>query len=343
MRVTVTPNTIVDTLRVPYPHPVTNAQIIDAVLAELERAYVLPDRVPAVSVAIRAHQARGKYDQLAGPVLVEVLTDDIHAVCPDKHLRVFWTDEADSPVGFTDTQALARYWAASRTRNHGVVEVSRLMGNVGYLELQAIDQPEHLGPLLLAAMTLLANSAALILDLRENRGGSPAGVAFMCSLLLPVDPPTHVNDVYDRRKDSIAQYWTASYLPIPRYDRPAWVLTSARTFSGGEELAYNLQQLGRATVVGEVTRGGAHPVDQFRIAPHLAIQVPTRRSINPISGTNWEGTGVTPDVAVPAGDAFEVAHLAALQAVLAGIGDTPEPWQRAWRAEVVEAIAALSG
>lgn len=319
----------------------TNAQIIDGVLAELERAYVLPDRVPAVSVAVRAHQARGRYDGLAGPVLVEVLTEDIHAVCPDKHLRVFWTAEPDQAVGFTDTAALDRYWAASRTRNHGVVEVSRLMGNVGYLDLQAIDEPEHIGPLLVAAMTLLANSAALILDLRENRGGSPAGVAFMCTLLLPVEPPTHVNDVYDRGKDNTRQYWTAAYVPVPRYHRPVWVLTSARTFSGGEELAYNLQQLGRAALIGEVTRGGAHPVDQFRVAPHVAIQVPTQRSINPISGTNWEGSGVSPDIAVPANDALDVAYLAALQAVLTEIGDEPQPWQRNWRAEVVEAIAAL--
>lgn len=86
------------------------------------------------------------------------------------------------------------------------------------------------------------------------------------------------------------------------------------------ELSYDLQQLGRATVVGERTRGGAHPVERFPIRSHLQATIPVARSHSPASGGKWEGTGVLPDVEVAAGEALGAACQRALAHVLT-LGD----------------------
>ena len=127
------------------------------------------------------------------------------------------------------------------------------------------------------------------------------------------DKPTHLNDLYNRKDDFTTQYWTLPYVPgATLADKPAFVLTSKNTFSGAEEFTYNLKNLKRATVVGEVTGGGAHPVSGHRIDEHFTIGVPFARAVNPISKKNWEGTGVAPDVQVKAADALEKAEELAL-------------------------------
>jgi C-terminal processing protease CtpA/Prc len=201
--------------------------------------------------------------------------------------------------------------------------VERLAGNVGYLDLRMVADPRRAGTAIAAAMELVAGTYALILDLRQNRGGSPDGAALWCSYLF-AGAETHLNDIYDADTGETRQFWSLPYLPGARYlDRPVYVLTSAETFSGGEDIAYTLQAQGRAQVIGEITAGGAHPVRAAPISPTLVMTLPHARSINPVTGTNWEGTGVVPDVAVPAGQARDVAHGLALRHVLAeaGAGD----------------------
>jgi len=127
--------------------------------------------------------------------------------------------------------------------------------------------------------------------------------------------PVHLNSLYDRAEDRLHQWWTLPHVPGRRLgpDAPVFVLTSSRTYSAAEEFTYNLKNLGRATIVGETTGGGAHPVDSVRISDHLELRVPHARAINPISGTNWEGTGVAPDVAVRADQALLQAHVLAVE------------------------------
>ena len=123
------------------------------------------------------------------------------------------------------------------------------------------------------------------------------------------DEPTHLNDIWERKDNSTQQYWTLPYVPGKRLnDKPVYVLTSKLTFSGAEEFSYNLKNLKRATIVGETTGGGAHPVAGHRVDDHFMIGVPFARAINPISKTNWEGTGVEPDVKVPAVEALTTAE-----------------------------------
>ena len=173
-------------------------------------------------------------------------------------------------------------------------------------------------------MELVAGTYALIIDLRHNRGGSPEGVVFWCSYLFD-EKPTHLNDIFHADTGETRQFWALPYVPGTRYlDRPVYVLTSSETFSGGEDFGYTLQALGRAEVIGETTGGGAHPTRPFPISAAVHIAIPFARSVNPVTGTNWQGTGVVPDVAVAAAQAYDTAYARALRHVLA-TDDVPPP------------------
>jgi C-terminal processing protease CtpA/Prc len=316
--------------------------LVEAALERLCSSYIFPDRAAAAAAELRRRIVAGRYDSLAEEGLCSLLTQDLQETCPDRHLRLQWSPQARPSVSYEDPEVMAEYWRRARLANHGVDRVERLPGNVGYFDLRSINEAEQTAPTLNAAMQLVTHTDALLLDLRRNLGGAPSGVAFLCGYFVPAEP-VHVNDVYFGATGLTQQFWTYAHLPGPRYlDRPVWVLTSSVTFSGGEELAYNLQQLGRATLVGETTRGGAHPTDVFALTEHVVIRVPVARSINPISGTNWEGKGVAPDVAVNADEAYPVAYAAALRAVLDALGEAPASHQRTVHAEATQALAALA-
>jgi len=192
-------------------------------------------------------------------------------------------------------------------------KIEILPGNVGYLRLDMFPDASLSGATAVAAMNFLAYCDAIIFDLRYNGGGSPSLIQLLTGYFL--EEPTHLNSFYIRKEDEMRQFWTAAHVEGPRMtDTDLFVLTSSRTFSGAEEFTYNLKNLERATIIGETTGGGAHPVEG-RLFPTLSIQaiVPFGRAINPVSGTNWEGSGVTPHIEVPADDALDTAHLEALK------------------------------
>jgi C-terminal processing protease CtpA/Prc len=198
----------------------------------------------------------------------------------------------------------------------GVARLERLDGNVVHLALAPVLFPvELVGDTLTAALHVVAGAAALLLDLRDNHGGDPRTVALVCGHLL--DEQTHLVTMQQRDPAKSIQSWTPAWVPGPRFGatKPVYVLVGPETFSGAEELAYDIQVLERGTVVGERTRGGAHPRDGFRLHPHLELSVPVARAVSAITGTNWEGTGVRPDVEVPAADALAAAHRLALSAL----------------------------
>lgn len=183
-----------------------------------------------------------------------------------------------------------------------------LDGGVAVLEIAPLLFPlDWAAQPLAAALSLVAPARALVLDLRGNVGGDPDTVAFVCGYLL--EGRTLLNTMVSRQGEEAAQSWTPPFVPGARFggSKPLYVLTSGKTFSGGEELAYDLQQLGRAEVVGEATRGGAHPREGWTVHPHLELSVPVARAVNPVSGTNWEGTGVQPDVPCDAEAALDRA------------------------------------
>jgi len=290
----------------------TNEQIVGQALDKIEAGYVFPELTADIDGAIRRRLAAGEYDDLDGPALCELVTTHLQEVCPDKHLRLLWMDEAQSLDPADADDGRAAFLALLRAENQGIRRVEQLDGNVGLIDVRRIAFADTGASAIGAAMQLVAHSTALILDLRACHGGAPEGAAMWCSYFFR-DDQVHLNDIYERSTGTTRQYWTTAHLPAPRFaDRPVYVLTSEVTFSGGEDVAYTLQAHGRAVIVGETTRGGAHPTARHAVTEHILVTVPTARTINSVTGTNWEGVGVIPDVPVPADRALDTALKAAL-------------------------------
>jgi retinol-binding protein 3 len=286
-------------------------RVIDGAIARLNQAYVFPDVAKKMEEAVRARQKKGEYNEITdGNALASKLTDNFQDVSHDKHLRVNY-DPMKIPDRPDDAkpspEEVERYHKQMESMNCGFEKVEHLGGNVGYLKFNFFGDPEICGVTATSAMNFLGNVDAIIFDLRENGGGDPKMVALISSYLF--DQPTHLNDLWVRKDDSTQQFWTLPFVPGKRLiGKPVYVLTSKQTFSGAEEFCYNLKNLKRATLIGETTGGGAHPVSGHRIDEHFMIGVPFARAINPISKTNWEGKGVEPDVKVPAADALTTAQ-----------------------------------
>ena len=287
----------------------TRERVIQGAIAKLNESYVFPETASKMADSVRARQKRGEYDAVTnGATFASMLTEHFQEVSHDKHLRVnFSPSRLPDNQGPPPPEAVARNRRRMEQINCGFVKVEQLADNVGYLKFNMFADPEICGPTATAAMNFVANTDALIIDLRENGGGDPKMVAYVCSYLF--SQRTHLNDLWTRRTNATQEFWTSD-VPGKRLadNRPVYVLTSKRTFSGAEEFTYNLKNLKRATIVGETTGGGAHPVAGQRIDEHFIIGVPFARAINPISKTNWEGTGIEPDVKVPAADALSTAQ-----------------------------------
>jgi hypothetical protein len=320
----------------------SSREIVIKALALLRENYVFPEQAGQVATAVEARLAAGEYDNLDEITLTDLLTSHLQAASGDKHLQVRLgagpaSGRRDREPADREPRPMTRR-QRERLDNFGIHRVERLAGNVGYLDLRRVPIPDHAGPAITAAMELVSGTYALIIDLRLNGGGSPHGVAFWCSYLIP-KAPTRLNDIFEADTGQTTQFWSWPYLPGSRYtDRPVYVLTSGRTFSGGEDLCYTLQALGRAEVIGEATGGGAHPSRPFPISAAVHIAVPFARSISPITGTNWQDSGVIPDTPVTADQACDVAYASALRHVLE-LSDVPPPITD----EAREALATLAG
>lgn len=285
---------------------------IELLCSQLANYYVFPDVAEDVAKILRTRLTEGAYTIESDEEFAAAVTADLQSVNGDKHLRLLHSADEIPETGEETAWDPVAYRKEAEQDAFGVTKVERLKGNIGLLELRLLYQAEIATPAITAAMSLIAHTEALIIDLRNNGGGDPGTVALICSYLF--DEPVHLSDIYNRPEDTTRQYWTLPHVQGPKFgaQKPIYVLTSSRTFSGAEELAYNLQQNQRATLIGETTKGGANPGARYRVGPHLKSSIPNGRSINPISGTNWEGVGVVPHIAVPADEAFDVAYKLAL-------------------------------
>jgi hypothetical protein len=294
----------------------TRDRVIDGAITNLNEFYVFPETAKKMEEALRARLKKGEYDGASeGEAFAALLTDHLQEVSHDRHLRVSFVPSV-LPKGepAANPEAEARMRTQLERNNCFFEKAERLPPNIGYLKFNAFSDPAVCGPTATAAMNFLGNVDAIIFDLRDNGGGDPKMVAYISTFLF--GESTHLNDLYNRKEDATTQYWTLSYVPGKRLTgKPVFVLTSKRTFSGAEEFTYNLKNLKRATIVGETTGGGAHPVSGHRIDDHFMIGVPFARAVNPISKTNWEGTGVEPDVKAPAGESLDVAKKMAAEQI----------------------------
>jgi C-terminal processing protease CtpA/Prc len=285
----------------------TRDSVVEGVLRALDRAYVFPAMAADMRRAVEARRARGAYDGIGtGRALADTLTHDLQAVSRDKHIRVRYAPSGGPPPRNPTPEEMR---SAAREQGYGIGRVEVMEGNVGYLELTSFAFPPDLvDSALAAAMTRLAGTSALVVDVRRNGGGSPHAVALVSSYLFG-EEPVHLNSLFFRPAERTDSFFTRRALRGPRWSatRPVYVLTSERTFSAAEEFSYNLQARKRATIVGETTGGGAHPGGMEPVTAEFGVFVPSGRAINPITGTNWEGVGVKPQLAVPADSALAAA------------------------------------
>lgn len=293
------------------PTQFRSAPVIEATARLLIEHYVFPEIAEQIAGLLQRRLAEGTYDVEGTEELGRLVTADLQSVNGDRHLRLkYHADPVPPEQGAATLASMRRNFDTSLG---GAPRVGLLGGGVAVVELApALFPLEWAAEPLSAALTLASRARALIVDLRANLGGDPDTVAFVCSYLL--DERTHLNTMYWRDGERHEQSWSLPHVPGACFggSKPLYVLSSGRTFSGAEELTYDLQQLGRAVVVGERTGGGAHPREGWTVHPHLEAHIPVGRSVNPVSGTNWEGTGVQPDIPCAAGDSLDRAHALAL-------------------------------
>ena len=305
--------------------------VVDSVNKLLMENYVFPDVAEEMAELLKSKLGEGAYDEITNPQeYASILTADLQSVSKDLHLRVGFNPEQamrlrameDSP---DDEEPSPEMLQQLSFNNFGFQEVKMLEGNIGYLDLRGFYDTRFAGETAVAAMNFLSNSSALIIDLRNNGGGSPSMIQLITSYLYDQEDPVHLNNFYWRPDDVTTQTWTLPYVPGKKIgDADVYVLTSGQTFSAAEEFTYNLKNLERATIVGETTGGGAHPGGTRPATDRFTVWVPSGRAINPVTNTNWEGTGVTPHVDVPSQDALAKAHLMALQT----LAETEGPMQQ---------------
>jgi C-terminal processing protease CtpA/Prc len=299
-------------------------ETVETVASIIKENYVFPDVGNEISNSIVDKLERGEYRSVKSyGEFARVLTRDVQFFNGDKHLRVLFEPEKIRSMKLVDEEAREKRRVARidklRKDNYGFKEVRILDGNIAYLNLTDLADPALAGDTVAAAMKLIENSDAILIDLRENGGGPPSMVQLLVSYFIGPEP-VHINSFYKRQQNITKQFWTLPHVPGKRMtDTPIFLLTSGKTFSAAEELCYDLQQLKRAVIVGEATAGGAHPGGRIKATDYYNVWTPTARAINPISNSNWEGVGVQPDIEAPADRAFNVAYQAALD-LLDGTG-----------------------
>ena len=300
---------------------------IDSIANKLKANYIFPEVADNMIAALKSNLKKGNYKTITDPQeFAGQLTEDLQSVSHDKHLRVNYDPEGIAERERVVTAAdsikyLNNYISSMQHSNFGFNKVEILDGNIGYLDLRSFSDIEYAGETAVAAMNFLSNADAIIIDLRQNGGGSPAMIQLITSYLYGAES-VHLNNFYWRPTDSHTQTWTLPHVSGKRNpDADVYILTSNRTFSAAEEFSYNLKNLERATLIGETTGGGAHPGGTRTATDMFTIWVPTGRAINPITNTNWEGVGVVPHIAVKADEALEVAKIKALETLIAKTND----------------------
>jgi len=295
--------------------------VVRAVISQLDKGYIFPDVSAEMNRDLRARLASGAYDNVTNAnAFAELLTSQLRAISHDKHIVVEWSakslpDASQSSQPSIESETRESERKESAFINFGFRNADRLPGNIGYLALSYFDRPQFGQNAAAAAMAFLHNTDALIIDVRDNDGGRPEMVALLISYL--VDKPTELTGIYWRKTGRVDKSSTVIVPDSLKYlGKNVYVLTSnAGTISAAEAFAYDLHLLKRATLVGEVSAGAANPGGYVRLTDHFRMFLPTGRAVSPISGTNWEGVGIKPDIEVTASAALKTAHLQALNAL----------------------------
>lgn len=282
-------------------------QAIEKVCQLLNKFYVFPEVAIQMEKHIKAKQKDGAFKNINDKkAFVNFMTKELRSICHDKHLGMYIGPNPENNVNEDLKLKRILHQLDIKKNNYGMTEVSILEANVGYLKINSVMYSEEAINILESALKFLSNTDAIIFDLRINNGGDPMFMAHLFSYFF--DKPTHINSVYWRDRDRTDEFWTHEDVSGEKMlEIPLYVLISKETFSGAEEFAYDLQALNRATVIGEVSAGGANPANTWLVFDDLRISIPYGRAINPVTNSNWEGVGVLPDIETSAEKALEVA------------------------------------
>lgn len=280
--------------------------------------YIFPDVSVQMEKYIKSRFNDKGYESFNEPQkFAEELTKDLQSVSRDKHIRVEYNPEKIIKMKGSNKEEENRispeFLEQLKNENYYFRKAEILNGNIGYIDLRNFGPGELIKDKVASVMGFVEDCNAIIFDMRFNGGGEPSGIQIISSYLFG-EQPVHLNDLYFRPKDTTEEFWTLSEIKGKRMpDVPVYILTSSFTFSGAEEFTYNLKNLKRATVIGETTGGGAHPGDINIADNNFVVFVPVGRAINPVTKTNWEGTGVTPDIEINSTKALTKAHVMALE------------------------------
>jgi hypothetical protein len=290
--------------------------VIDSITVILNRGYIFEEVGKKMTSLINNNYNSGVYASIEdGMVFCDKLTEDLISISKDKHLRIRYAPEQIKEFKSTekaDPNAIEMQKRRNQMENYGFKELKIMPGNIGYLKFDGFDGSQEGFQIANAAMNYLSNSDAIIFDLRENGGGSPEMIQLISSYLFEGETQ-HLNSFYYREMDQNTQTWTLPYVQGKRNPKClVYILTSNYTFSAAEEFTYNLKNMNRATIVGETTGGGAHPVTFKIINDNFFMSLPFGRAINPITKTNWEGTGIEPHIKTTKEKALDAAYLDAL-------------------------------
>jgi len=301
-------------------------QIIDSLCVKLEQYYVYSDKAEKAITLLRDKQKGGSYNSISDiSTFVFQVSSDLRQSGKDKHLRLEYSDvvlpdQNDDPYTLTaeEEEEMQQY---TLQENFGIRKVDILKGNIGLLDFSCIFGANYAGEKYTDVMNYLSHTDALIIDLRNCRGGMGTdGNNFLASYFF--EEPVHWIDLVWRKDNKVDQKWTYAYVPGKRYqNKPVYIVTSARTFSGGEDFAYNMQALKRATILGEQTKGGANPGATIKLNDHFCALIPNGKAVNPITHSNWEAIGVKPDIFEKGNMALYEAYLLALKGRIAETKD----------------------
>lgn len=329
------------------PTPVnakTKMQTVKKIAKMMKENYVFPETAKKMGDFLSSQLTSGVYDSIDDAMkFADKLTEDLQLISKDKHIRVRFNPELakilmDEENSGSNPEEEKRQLEMMKDENFGFKKVERLSGNIGYVDFRHFAPADLAKETIASVMEFLSNTDAIIFDVRLNGGGSPDGVRLICSYLFG-DQPVHLNDLYFRPEDRTEEFWTLRKVDGQKMpDVPVYVLTSKFTFSGAEEFTYNLKNLKRATIVGETTGGGANPGGMVPINKEYLVFIPTGRAINPITKTNWEGTGVAPDIMIASEKALEQAQILALQKLLEKSKDEQQKRTFRWMIESLQAV-----
>jgi len=303
-------------------HENSTLEVVQQIAGLLEEKFVFPDIGKRVADHLR-QWLDDKKPLLSPPELADVLNETFTSLTHDSHLHINY-DPRQASGGDNTEELMRRHFEQALRNNFGFLKVERLAGNIGYLQIQEFSPPEPAMILASGAMAFVANTQGLIFDIRGHKGGTPEMVQLLISYLVN-SKPQPLTGIYSRETGQTEAYFTLEEIPGKRMgDVPVYIVVDGETHSAAEAFAYDLQALKRATIIGTRTRGGAHLVDFIPLQSMYVLMLPVARAINPITNSNWQGTGVIPDIEVTDQDPLLIAHHRMLNELLKSVKDSEE-------------------